>query len=288
MEKFPYLQAAIMAGFFFGLLGIERIRPLRSSAHPRLPRIAVNLILSALAFVAGMLSVRPAAQAVMAWASNGSFGLLFWARLPFWARLILGFLWMDLTFYYWHRMNHEIPFLWRFHNVHHVDTELDVTTSFRFHFVEVLLSSAFRAVQVGLFGISVLTYAAFELVFQCATLFHHSNVRLPLGLERLLNHVVVTPRMHSIHHSIVREETNSNYSVIFRWWDALHRSLRLNVPQGDITIGVPAYRDSEKNRLWNLLGLPLRKQLNYWQLPNGSRPRREAASGTESRNTLLR
>ena len=140
---------------------------------------------------------------------------------------------MDLTFYYWHRLNHTRPLLWRFHNVHHADPDMDVTTSFRFHWGEVLYSTVFRLLQVGLIGVSPLTYLVYEVVFNGATMFHHSNLRLPVAWERRLNRVFVTPRMHGVHHSAVGPETNSNYSVIFSWWDRLNRSLRLNVaPEG--------------------------------------------------------
>lgn len=181
---------------------------------------------------------------------------------------------MDLTFYYWHRANHAFSFFWRFHNLHHLDPDLDVLTSFRFHIGEILYSSGFRALQVYLLGISLFIYLAYELVFQCATLFHHSNVRLPITFERALNKIIVTPRMHGIHHSIVKDETNSNYSVIFRWWDLMHRTLRLNVNQSDVVIGVPAYCNPEDNKFLNLIVLPFRKQREYWRLPNGKQPER--------------
>jgi sterol desaturase/sphingolipid hydroxylase (fatty acid hydroxylase superfamily) len=176
-------------------------------------------------------------------------------------------------------------FFWRFHNVHHVDPDLDVSTSFRFHFGEVLCSLGFKALQVYLIGISLLTYLVYELIFQCAIMFHHSNVRLPISFERWLNKIIVTPRMHSIHHSIVKDETNSNYSVIFRWWDLMHGTLRLNVKQCDVVIGVPAYLDEEDNKFLNLLILPFRKQREHWRLPDGKQPERSLASGAE--NILL-
>ena len=161
------------------------------------------------------LAVRPAALGLAFWAQAHSFGLLHLLALPFWAEVAVGVLWLDLTFYYWHRFNHLRPLLWRFHNVHHVDPDMDVTTSFRFHFGEVLYSTPFRVLQVGLLGISPVTYLLYEFLFNCATMFHHSNVRLPLALERLLNKIFVTPRMHGIHHSALGPETNSNYSVVF-------------------------------------------------------------------------
>ncbi|HZE21747.1 MAG TPA: sterol desaturase family protein, partial [Desulfobaccales bacterium] len=189
--------------------------------------------------------------------------------LPLWLQVTAGILLMDLTFYYWHRFNHTWPLLWRFHNVHHVDPDLDVTTSFRFHFGEVLYSAVFRLLQVGVLGVVPLTYVLYELLFNCATMFHHSNLHLPVHWERRLNRVLVTPRMHGVHHSVVVRETNSNYSVIFSWWDRLHRSLRLNVRQTDIVIGVPGYLRPDDNRVLPLLALPFRRQRPYWSWPSG-------------------
>lgn len=107
-----------------------------------------------------------------------------------------------------------------------------------------------------------------------ATLFHHSNWRLPIALERILNLIVVTPRMHGIHHSIVQRETNSNWGTIFCWWDKLHRTLRRDIPQGEVTIGVAAYRDERELTFGKLLALPFREQ-RPWRLPDGQQPDRE-------------
>ncbi len=265
----------LMLAFFALLLVLETRRPLRRRKRWRGQRFLVNYCLTALAFAAGTLVVRPAALGLAFWAQDHAFGLLplLLPRSP-WAQAGLGILWLDLTFYYWHRFNHLRPLLWRFHNVHHVDPDLDVTTSFRFHFGEVLYSTPFRLLQVGLFGVSPATYLLYEFLFNCATMFHHSNVRLPLALERLLNKVLVTPRMHGIHHSAVGPETNSNYSVVFSCWDRLNASLRLNVPQAEVVIGVPAYLRPADNRLAHLLQLPLLRQRSYWRFPSGKAAQR--------------
>jgi sterol desaturase/sphingolipid hydroxylase (fatty acid hydroxylase superfamily) len=194
---------------------------------------------------------------------------------------------MDLTFYWWHVANHRVPFLWRFHNVHHIDPDLDVSTAFRFHFGEVALSAAFRVAQVSAIGLSGWMFAVYELVFQVNTAFHHSNVRLPIQLERLLNLVIVTPRMHGIHHSQVRDETNSNYSVVFSWWDRLHRTLGLNIPQSAIVIGVPAYSHPADNRLWNALLLPFQRQRDYWRGLDGTAIERDRKALPDGRTTTL-
>jgi sterol desaturase/sphingolipid hydroxylase (fatty acid hydroxylase superfamily) len=106
-------------------------------------------------------------------------------------------------------------------------------------------SIGFLALAVVAFGIPPIMLLVFFLCLEAATLFHHSNWRLPIRLERILNSIVVTPRMHGIHHSIVQRETNSNWGTVFCWWDKLHRTLRRDIPQNEITIGVAAYRDEK-------------------------------------------
>jgi sterol desaturase/sphingolipid hydroxylase (fatty acid hydroxylase superfamily) len=263
------ISPILVIGAFLLLLLLEFYRPLRRLKRPRRARYVANGALTGLAFVTGVLIVRPVALGYSVWAGQHSFGLLHVVSLPLWLQVAAGVLLMDLTFYYWHRLNHTWPLLWRFHNVHHVDPDLDVTTSFRFHLGEVLYSTVFRLFQVGLLGVVPLTYVLYELLFNCATMFHHSNLHLPVHLERRLNRVFVTPRMHGVHHSVVAPETNSNYSVIFSWWDRLNRSLRLNVRQTDLVIGVPGYLRPGDNRLLPLLALPFRRQRPYWRWPSG-------------------
>jgi sterol desaturase/sphingolipid hydroxylase (fatty acid hydroxylase superfamily) len=170
--------------------------------------------------------------------------------------------------------------------VHHIDPDLDVSTGFRFHFGEVLFSTIFRVVQVTSIGVPFFTFAAYELVFQAGTLFHHSNLRLPIRFERLLNTLMVTPRMHGIHHSQVRNETNSNYGVVFPWWDWLHRTVGLNIPQSKIEIGIPGYTSPDDNKLWRTFILPFVKQREYWRKPDGSAPSRDATALAKNKRHL--
>jgi len=274
VPTFKSTIAGVVATVFVTLLLLETQFSLRQAKYSKAKRFVINAGISAIALATGAYIVAPLAIGLVARASSKSFGLLQIIPLPFVVELVLGLLLLDLTFYYWHRANHAFPFFWRFHNVHHVDPDLDVSTSLRFHFGEVLFSLGFKVLQIYVLGISLPTYLIYELAFQCATLFHHSNVRLPIKIERTLNNIIVTPRMHGIHHSIVKDETNSNYSVIFRWWDLMHGTLRLNVKQSDVVIGVPAYLNPQDNRFLNLLILPFRKQRDYWRLPNGKQPQR--------------
>jgi len=267
-----------LVAVFLLLLALEAAWPLRRRTRIRSQRLPVNFALTALIMAAGLLVVRPVALTVIFWAGDRNFGLLRLVSLPAPAAILLGLVLMDLTFYWWHRANHRFFLLWRFHGVHHLDPDLDVTTATRFHFGEILYSTGFRAIQVGLLGVDPFTFMLYEVAYQSANLFQHANLRLPLALERALNKIVVTPRMHGIHHSVVSEEVGSNFSVVFRWWDALHRTLRLNVPQQDVTIGVAGYLSPEHNRLWHLMVLPLRFSKNYWLWPDGTEPSRTPAA----------
>jgi sterol desaturase/sphingolipid hydroxylase (fatty acid hydroxylase superfamily) len=268
------------------LFVVERFAALRRSGRPLLGRLLVNVGMSVLAFAVAMVVVRPTALAVLQWAADKPFGLIHIVPMPVAAQFVVAFLLMDLTFYWWHVANHRIPFLWRFHNVHHIDPDLDVSTAYRFHFGEVALSAGFRVAQVSAIGPSAWMFAIYELVFQANTAFHHSNVRLPIRIERLLNVILVTPRMHGIHHSQVRDEANSNYSVVFSWWDRLHRTLGLNIPQSDLIIGVPGYSDRADNGFWNDLLLPFRRQRDYWHRRDGAPVERERATLSGRRSWL--
>jgi sterol desaturase/sphingolipid hydroxylase (fatty acid hydroxylase superfamily) len=256
--------AAVLLGVAYLLLFLlERARPLRQPKGRLLPRLAVNLVISVTVFATAAMLVQPAAAAMLD--HNAAWGLLPLIGLGGIPEIVASFALLDLTFYYWHVANHRFGFLWRFHNVHHIDPDLDVSTAFRFHFVEVGFSAAFRAAQVALIGPSFAAYAIYELAFQLGTLFHHSNVRLPPALDRALNLFLVTPRMHGIHHSDIREEDMSNFSVVLSWWDGLHRTLRVDVPQDRITIGIPAYSAPQDNRLLHCFLLPFLRQRDYWK-----------------------
>ncbi len=157
---------------------------------------------------------------------------------------------------------------------------MDVSTASRFHLGEVLFSIFFRVAVVGLFGLGIWTLAAYNLLFSVANQFQHSNWRLPIRVERVLNLFFVTPRMHGIHHSIVQRETNSNWGTVFRWWDQIHGTLRIDIPPAALTIGVAAFRDEDELTFGKRFILPFRKQ-RAWQLPSGEVPNRKPSPASE-------
>jgi sterol desaturase/sphingolipid hydroxylase (fatty acid hydroxylase superfamily) len=258
----------------------EARAPLRPRVRPRAERLAVNAALAAGAALVVRLAVVPIGLAVAGAAERGGFGLLHWLAAPPVIAWAAGLLLLDYTMYVWHRLNHRVPVLWRFHVVHHTDLDLDVSTALRFHAGELALSCAWRAAQVAAIGPPVALVLVFEGVFGAATAFHHSNWRLPPALDRALAAVVVTPRMHGIHHSTLEAETNSNWSVLFAWWDGLHRTRRLErPPQPPLVIGLPAYRTPLG--IAALLSLPFRRQRPAWSAATDRAPSSSTAPTAE-------
>lgn len=256
---------SVFALLILFLLLLEQKFSLRRKTQLLLPRLIINLSLSVLSYLIVLFIIFPAQSKTLELTSSNNFGLVNLLNMTSFTSTVVAFLLMDLAFYYWHRLNHIIPFLWRFHNVHHFDPDLDVTTAFRFHFMEIGFSTLFRIIQISLIGISPFAFLIYESAFTANTIFQHSNIKLPLKLERILNKLIVTPRMHGIHHSNYRDETNSNYSTVFSFWDRLHKTITLNIPQREIKIGVPGYSDKSDNKLINVLTHPFRKQKDYWK-----------------------
>lgn len=282
VPAFDFIGGPILAGLLILLIVLETVRPLRRRVQARGTRLVTNLGTAGTAFGTLRLVHVPIVVAVAAAVSRESVGLLGWITMPGLVEGVAGFLLLDYTTYLWHRLNHRAAFLWRFHSVHHTDLDLDVTTAFRFHFGEIALSAAYRVAQVLVIGVTPALLVAYEIVLSMATEFHHSNMRLPLGFERVLNRLIVTPRMHGIHHSIVERETNSNWSVVFCWWDHAHGTIRLDVPQDRLTIGLPAYRDGGELTFGRLVAMPFRAQRPSWRLPNGQHPDRPRMTGARS------
>jgi len=256
---FDYKGVPILASLFLVLFVAEKRWQLRKRVQQRSKRILINLIVSVPGFSLMRFLVLPAMYRIAIKNKVSRIGVIYHFHLPAWAKEAIAFLIMDYTNYVWHLLNHHLPLLWRFHVVHHSDLDLDVTTALRFHFGEMIGSLFYRSAFVFLSGASPLTVLIYEIVFEGATAFHHSNIKLPYKFEKILNTIIITPRMHGIHHSIIKKETDSNYSVIFSVWDRLHKTVRLNVHQNDIITGVPAYRNSDELTAVYLLKMPFTK-----------------------------
>lgn len=270
----------IFALLFLVLLLVQWRWPLRRQHFAIVRRLVRNAILAAPGVFLSRILLVPIPFFVALWAAREQFGLFHWLHLTGTVAVVVGVFVYDYAYYWWHMLMHLAPFFWRFHNVHHTDLDMDVSTASRFHIGEVFFSIFFRVALVGAFGLSVWALAVYELLFSVSNQFQHSNWRLPISLERTLNLFFVTPRMHGIHHSIVQRETNSNWGTVFRWWDQMHRTLRIDIPQNAITIGVAAYREEGELTFGKLFVLPFRKQ-RAWCLPDGAVPERSPQPATK-------
>jgi sterol desaturase/sphingolipid hydroxylase (fatty acid hydroxylase superfamily) len=255
---------ALMFGAAVVLFVWEKRRPLRRATQAEPARTLGNLALGAMSLaVVGMLQ-SPIVKPLAARVERRRLGIAQRLPGPGWLRDAAAFLLLDYSIYVWHVLTHRLPFLWRFHLVHHVDMDLDTTTALRFHAVDMALSIPWRAAQVRVCGAGPRALELWQAFFFVSVLFHHSNLRLPIALERLLVRVLTTPRLHGIHHSAVREETDSNWSSGLSLWDWLHGTIRIDVPQHSITIGVPGYRDPGEITLGRSLALPFIRQRDAW------------------------
>jgi len=254
----------ILLGMFIILMIAETRWILRKRVQDRWKRVVINAIVSLPAFALLRVLFIPAVVWLAVENQDWQLGLNYITPFPEWIEGGIAFMLLDYSNYLWHILLHKLPLFWRFHLVHHTDLDLDITTSFRFHFGEMIASLFYRGAVVILLGVSPVMVLIYEIVFEAATQFHHSNIKLPFGLERLLSKLIVTPRMHGIHHSMIRSETDSNYSIIFSFWDRLHRTVRLNIHQSEIVTGVPSYPDERELTVGRLLKIPFTK-IRGWE-----------------------
>ncbi|MGB8190739.1 MAG: sterol desaturase family protein [Chitinophagaceae bacterium] len=254
----------VLLVIFIILFLIESRTGLRKRVQARFQRLIINFILSIPAFALLRVLFIPAMVWLAIKNQQWQVGQSYWYEAPAWVEYAIVFLLLDYSNYIWHILLHKLPFMWRFHLVHHTDRDLDITTAFRFHFGEMIGSIFFRGIAVILSGASPAMVLIYEIAFEAATQFHHSNIRIPFKLERILNILIVTPRMHGIHHSMIKKETDSNYSIIFSFWDRIHKTVRLNIHQDEVVIGVPAYADKKELTVGKLLKLPFTK-IREWK-----------------------
>ena len=267
-----WVRAPLLLGTFAVLLWLERRRPLRRTVEPKARRTGRNVTMAAVAAAALQFTEGPVIRRLSAFVASRRWGILKVVRLPMGLELPLAVVLLDYTLYLWHVLLHRVPWLWRMHIVHHIDRDLDVSTAARFHAAEMVISVFWRAGQVILIGMTPLALSVWQTLVLVSVMFHHSNVRLSIAMEQRLNRFIVTPRMHGIHHSIIEEETDSNWSSGLTLWDRLHGTLKLDIPQDVIIIGVPAYRRDPEVRLDMLLRLPFLPQRPSWRFLNGQKP----------------
>ncbi|MGE5766321.1 MAG: sterol desaturase family protein, partial [Bacteroidota bacterium] len=244
---------------FFGVLGAlmlaEAARPRRRRAIGRLLRWTGNLGVVVIDTLLLRLLFPLAAVGFALIAEERGWGLFNAVAVPGWLAFVVSLLALDLAIYLQHVMFHAVPTLWRLHRMHHADLDFDVTTGLRFHPVEILLSMGIKIAVVAALGPPAVAVLVFEVLLNATSMFNHSNLKLPLGLDRLLRLFVVTPDMHRVHHSIYPNETNSNFGFNLPWWDHLLGTYRAQPREGHeaMTIGIEQFRTPGDLRLDRML-----------------------------------
>ncbi|WP_019504416.1 sterol desaturase family protein [Pleurocapsa sp. PCC 7319] len=241
-------EATIRLIFFFGILGLmllwEIIDPFRPLSVPKPMRWFSNLGLVVLNAVILRAVFPLTAVGMAAIATEKNSGLFNVITLPQWQVVVLSVIGLDLIIYLQHVLFHTLPTLWRLHKVHHADLDFDVTTGLRFHPLEILLSMGIKITAILLLGAPVIAVLIFEILLNATSMFNHGNVSLPAKCDRLLRLFLVTPDMHRIHHSVLPQETNSNFGFNLTWWDYVFGTYRACalVSQQDMTIGLSEYQ----------------------------------------------
>lgn len=256
-------EIPIRLGFFFGVLALmaggEMLAPRRTPTLSRLARWPANLGLVFLNSIILRLLFPAAAVGLAFLATEQGWGFLNLYEIPFVLAVVLTVLVLDFVIYLQHVMFHAVPVLWRLHRVHHADLDFDVTTGARFHPIEIVLSMLIKFAAIMVLGPPVIGVVIFEVLLNATSMFNHSNIRLPLGLDRLLRWIVVTPDMHRVHHSVEDDEANSNFGFNLPWWDRLFGTYREQPARGhiDMEIGQTDWRRAEDCvSLWGMLRIP--------------------------------
>jgi sterol desaturase/sphingolipid hydroxylase (fatty acid hydroxylase superfamily) len=276
------LAPVVVGGTFLLLTALERRRPLRRVREAKWRHVSRNIVFAGAAAATVNLLERPVVEPLARVVERRRYGLLYRRRLPRLLHVVLAIVLLDYTLYLWHVLTHRVSWLWRFHLVHHVDRDLDASTALRFHAGELAISIPWRAMQIAAIGVPADALLIWQNLVLLSILFHHSNIELPVDVERLVARLIVTPRLHGIHHSIVPAETNSNWSSGLTAWDFLHGTLRLDVPQQAITIGVPAYPAPADVTLANSLALPFGPQRPWRVFPGDGEPEPHPHASTET------
>ncbi|EPX76853.1 sterol desaturase family protein [Litoreibacter arenae] len=264
MEHEAFIRLAVFIGLFILFAAMETLAPRRVRSQPRKSRWTTNwaivildtVTLRALAIFMPLLAVGAAYDAAgKGW---GFFNTVDW---PVWLEITLAILILDFAIWAQHLITHKVPLLWRLHQVHHADVDIDVTTAIRFHPIEIALSMLLKIGLVYLMGPAGVAVILFEIILNGTAMFNHANIKLPLRLDAILRKVLVTPDMHRVHHSVHRAEHDSNYGFSLSIWDRIFRTYISQPSEGHdgMKIGL-RWQDERPSRLGWSLSLPFRNK----------------------------
>lgn len=280
----------IFASVLVVMAALEGLFPKRELTQSKARRWITNIAFGGLgsltARLMAALSVPLAAIAAALWAEANGVGLFNLTAWPSAIEILIAIVVLDLAIYLQHVALHKISLLWRLHKVHHSDRDIDVTTAVRFHPIEIALSMLWKIVVVLCLGASAFAVFLFEVILNACAMFNHSNVRLPSILDAILRTFIVTPDMHRVHHSVIHQETDSNYGFNLSIWDRLFGTYTPQPQKGHegMTIGLNEYQTKDPTRLIWSLALPFTKtgkEMNKSQTKAGAKtPAKNQTAGT--------
>jgi len=270
----PIIRLSVFLGILVVMAAWEVAAPRRRREIPRVLRWTNNLGVVVVDTILVRLTFPIAAVGLALVAEERGWGIFNVIEAPGWVAFIVSVVVLDLVIYLQHVLFHAVPALWRLHRMHHADLDFDVTTGLRFHPIEIVLSMGIKLAVVAVLGPPAAAVLVFEVILNGTAMFNHSNIRIPLGLDRILRWVVVTPDMHRVHHSVVPQETNSNFGFNLPWWDRLFGTYRAQPAEGHdgMTIGIELFRTRRDLWLDRMLIQPLLGKAGNYPI---NRPGRE-------------
>lgn len=277
----PLVRLTCSAAIFALLLLSELIVPRRHRPVQRRKRWPANFGIAILDSLIVRVFLPTGAVGLAVFARTHGWGLFNAVGWPYWAEVVVAVIVLDAAIYFQHRLFHGISVLWRLHRMHHADLDVDATTGNRFHPIEIGLSMVIKFGMIALVGAPALAVLLFEVLLNATSLFNHANIRIPASLESVLRWLVVTPDMHRVHHSIHRDETDSNYGFNLPWWDRIFRTYRAQPRDGHdgMTLGIQEFRDEKELKLWRTLLQPFRN----WKAAD-AKPRQMSPMASTPRN----
>lgn len=258
MQQEPVIRMAMMLGVLAIMATWEWVAPRRALSVSKAYRWSNNFGVIALGTLLTRLVVPAGAVGLAVFVESQGWGLLQVVNLPLWLTVLIAIVVLDFTIWAQHVMFHAIPTLWRLHRMHHADLDIDVTTGLRFHPLEILLSFGIKATVIVALGVPAVAVLLFEIILSSLAMFNHSNVRMPLAVDRVLRLLIVTPDFHRVHHSWYPHETNSNFGFNLSLWDRIMGTYRAQPDDGHdgMTIGINQFRDPKWERLDKMLIQP--------------------------------
>ena len=227
-------------------LAIEQLLPARKGTMPRSRRAILHVGIATFNTFIVRLFIYVPLLAWIVYVEQKGWGIARWLGLNGWVEFFVSIVALDAFDYFWHKANHRVPLLWRFHKAHHSDNDLDLFTALRFHPGELLISSIVKASWIFIWGPSAVAWFLFEVCVSICAQMHHSNIDIPDELEKKLSQIVVTPRFHALHHLVERDYGDRNYSTIFSFWDRLFKTRARHLSKQTMMekiIGLPEERE---------------------------------------------